>query len=72
MGISLMKKRREELGLSFRELAEKCPGVSVASLHRMEVDGRIPTSSFQLALVAKALGIDIKDLLWSFYEQKQS
>ncbi len=58
---SLIKDARDKAGISQRELA-RLSGVSQPNLSRIEADSQEPSIS-TLREIAKALGVDYRDLL---------
>lgn len=61
--ISEIKRKREELGLSYKEL-EKKTGISASTLYRYEtMETQIPIDKFQT--ICKVLNLDIEKLLTS-------
>ena len=58
--MSKLRRKRKELQMSMSQLAEAA-GVTLISVYRCEVQGRIPDAATAIRL-AKALGTTVEDL----------
>jgi transcriptional regulator with XRE-family HTH domain len=58
---TIVRKRREELGISRERLAAQAR-VSTSLLRRLEADNHLPRAD-RLASIARALGVPIGDLM---------